>query len=338
MTQPSIWVMSDGRAGIERQAVSLARALQASPGFAKLTGFSGGGKRASPLRLTPRGWQVNLPPTLWRNPLSLLSSDDADMLRPPWPDILIANGRRSIAYALFVKQQSRGRTMLVQIQHPKVAINRFDLVVPPAHDQLVGPNVYNILGPPVWWSADEIGAATSRFPELRADPGRKTLVAIGGDSRTHRMTPEAVARITDALRAAHAQGAKLWITVSRRTPEDARRDLRALASSLDARFWEEEERDGPNPYLAFLALSDGAMVTEDSANMLAEPAFFGRPTHLLKLEGHSPRFDRLHEGFIARGAARWWNGKLDDWTFTPIREAERAAAEIVRRLRMRDGR
>lgn len=332
MTSPSIWVMSDGRAGIERQAVSLSRALQASPAWTSLTGFRGGGKRSSPLRLAPRGWQVNLPPTLWPSPLSLLSSDERDLLRPPWPDLLIGNGRRSIAYALHVKRRSRGRTMLVQIQHPKVAVNKFDLVIPPEHDALTGPNVFPILGPPVWWGEDEINAAASRFPDLRTDPGRKVMVAIGGDSRTHRLTPAALSRISDALRAAHAQGATLWVTVSRRTSPDARASLRKLSGELNARFWENEQRDGPNPYLAFLALSDAAMVTEDSANMLAEPALFGRPTHVLKLEGGSPRFERLHAGFIARRSARWWTGKLDDWSYTPIREAERAALEVARRL------
>ena len=77
-------------------------------------------------------------------------------------------------------------------------------------------------------------------------------------------------------------------------------------------------------------MCDAALVTEDSANMLAEPAFFAKPIHILKLEGASPRFDRLHAGFISRGAARWFTGALDAWSYPPIREAGRAADAIVR--------
>lgn len=338
MTHPSLWVMSDGRAGIERQAVSLARALQASPAWSELQGYAGHAHRAAPMRITPSGWQVRLPPGLWPAPLAALKDDQRRLLSPPWPDLLIANGRRSIPFSLLVKRRSHGATLVVQVQHPRVGVSAFDLVVPPEHDGLTGANVFPILGPPTWWSAAEIADAVARFPELGAVAATKVLVAIGGDSRTHRLSCDRLTAIQSALRGLARDGAQLWITVSRRTPEFARDSLRRMAGELQARFWENETRDGPNPYLAFLAQCDVALVTEDSANMLADPAFFARPTLLLRLEGQSPRFDRLHAGFIARGSARWFDGKLETWTYEPVREAERAAGEIARRLKIRSPR
>ena len=56
----------------------------------------------------------------------------------------------------------------------------------------------------------------------------------------------------------------------------------------------------------------------------------GKPIHILPLTGDSPRFDRLHKGFIKRGAARWFDGTLESWAYPPIREAARAADGIVR--------
>ena len=132
-----------------------------------------------------------------------------------------------------------------------------------------------------------------------------------------------------------SSGRTFWITVSRRTPEAIRNRFRSLAGELGAVFWENEQRDGPNPYVAFLSLCDAALVTEDSANMLADPAFFAKPIHIMKLEGASPRFDRLHQGFIAAGAARWFDGDIQTWSYQPIREAARAADEIVRLLLQR---
>lgn len=287
------------------------------------------------MRLSPTGWQVRLPPALWPAPLSALRRSERALLAPPWPDLLIANGRRSIPYSLLVKRRSGGATMVVQIQHPRVDAARFDLVIPPEHDDLAGPGVFPILGPPTWWSDAEIAAAQARFPQLGEGAEQKVLVSIGGDSRTHRLTLQRLGAIQSAMRAIAGAGARLWITVSRRTPEFACDSLRRMAADLPAMFWENEARDGPNPYLAFLSLCDVALVTEDSANMLADPAFFGKPTLLLKLEGQSPRFDRLHAGFMARGSARWFSGDMQTWSYEPVREAERAAAEIARRLKMR---
>ncbi len=79
-------------------------------------------------------------------------------------------------------------------------------------------------------------------------------------------------------------------------------------------------------------MCDAALVTEDSANMLLDPAWFAKPIHIMRLDGASPRFDRLHQDLIDRGAARWFEGLIDEWTYKPIREAERAADEIVRLL------
>ena len=40
-------------------------------------------------------------------------------------------------------------------------------------------------------------------------------------------------------------------------------------------------------------------------------------------------------GFIAAGAARWFDGDVQTWSYQPIREAARAADEIVRLLLLR---
>lgn len=329
---PSIWVVSDGRAGIERQALSLERALREPERWAKLAHIRSDAHRDEPVRLQPSGPQLLLPADKWPAPLNALPSAQRTLLQPPWPDVWIASGRRSIPFSRQVKKWSDGKTLVVQTQDPKVDLAPFDLVVPPLHDQLRGPNVYPILGPPTYFGAAEVAEAEDRFSNLTAHSDFKLLVSIGGNSKTHKMSGAKVAEIDDVLKRLAKNGYRLWITVSRRTPEVARAWFRVLASDIGARFWESPEKDGPNPYLGFLAHCDATLVTEDSANMLADPAWFGKPIHLLRLEGGSPRFDRLHQGFIDRGAARWFEGLIDDWEYQPIRESERVADEIVRLL------
>lgn len=329
---PSIWAVSDGRAGIERQSVSVARALQVPQRLARLGHIRSDAHRAAPLRLQPSGPQLYLPANLWPAPLSALPPDQRAQLTPPWPDVWIATGRRSIPYSRLVRKRSGGRTLIVQTQDPKVSLDSFDLVLPPLHDAVSGPNVFPLLGPPTYYSDEDVKAARGRFPALATVSGRRVLVSIGGDSRTHSMTGEKIADIEDTLRTLAAEDIRLWITVSRRTPAPARALFRKVAAETGQLFWESEAADGPNPYLAWLSLCDAALVTEDSANMLADPAWFARPVHIMRLKGGSPRFDRLHQGFIDRGAARWFTGTIDDWSYAPVREVERAADEIVRLL------
>ncbi|MEQ1607750.1 MAG: mitochondrial fission ELM1 family protein [Hyphomonadaceae bacterium] len=309
----SVWCVADGRAGILNQTKALAAAMAAP---------------AREVILQPHGLQLCLRPDLWPAPLSALPPEQRALLASPWPDVWIAAGRRSIPYSRLIRKLSAGRALVVQIQNPKVALSSFDLVVPPQHDSLTGPNVFPILGPPVWFSKDRIDAAHKQFAYLRAAEGQKVLVSLGGDSKTHSFTETRAAAIEADLRKL-ADRHRFWITASRRSPQSIRDRFRKLAQGLGAVFWEDEKRDGPNPYVAFLSMCDVALVTEDSANMLADPAFFGKPIYILKLEGGSERFDRLHQGFIAAGAARWFTGALDHWTYAAIREASRAADKIA---------
>lgn len=333
MAGPSVWCVADGRAGILNQTKALAAALAETDRAAKLAYLNGDGQSREVI-LQPEGLQLAFRPDLWPAALFALPKEQRSLLSPPWPDVWIAAGRRSIPYSRMMREMSGGKTLVVQTQHPKVSLAPFDMVIPPEHDGLTGPNVFPILGSPVWFSHERIAEAKQRFGHLTQADGQKVLVTLGGDSKTHRFTEARAAAIEADLRNL-AQGRRFWITVSRRTPGSVRERFRRLAGEVQAGFWEDEQRDGPNPYVAFLSLCDAALVTEDSANMLSDPAFFGKPIHILKLEGSSPRFDRLHEGFIRQGAARWFSGGIHDWTYTPIREAARAADEIVKLLLQR---
>ena len=116
------WVATDGKIGMESQCVGLAEALGLMPEVKRLA-----------IRV-PWRW---LPPGIWTAPFAAIDPS-GDRLTPPWPDLLIATGRQSVAPALAVKRASGGRTFLVQIQRPGIDVARFDLVVTPEHDRLAG--------------------------------------------------------------------------------------------------------------------------------------------------------------------------------------------------------
>ena len=107
--------------------------------------------------------------------------------------------------------------------------------------------------------------------------------------------------------------------------------MRTFALQAGQPIFDNETQDGPNPYLDWLATADAVIVTEDSTNMLTDASFFGLPVHLYKLDGGDERFDRLHQAFIGHGAARWFSGRIDRWTYPDTRLQTLA---VARRIRM----
>jgi mitochondrial fission protein ELM1 len=319
----SVWCVSDGRAGIERQTLAVAHALRERVPT-----------RIKVLRLQPSGFQLVLPPSLWPMPKAALPIEQAARLQAPWPDVWIANGRRSIPYSLRMKKWSTGHSLVVQLQNPRLKPKRFDLVAPPKHDLVRGDNVITTLGAPVWYSQKEIETNLAQIPEPRHLGKKKVMVILGGKSKRHRLSLARAHAILAELQRLAYQEVHLMITTSRRTPKPAEDLFRAFAFNSGADFFANEARDGPNPYLAWLAQAEAALVTEDSTNMMTDVAFFGIPMHLIKLEGRDTKFDRLHAAFIERGAARWFGGSLTSWTYEPIRDAMEIAEAIQARLIM----
>lgn len=322
----TVWCVSDGRAGIERQTLAVAEALAAEVPVARTV-----------LRLTPGPPQLWLPPGLWPMPLAALPAEQRARLAHPWPDVWIGCGRRSVPYGLRVRGWSGGETLVVQLQDPQVNPARFDLVVPPRHDGLSGANVISTFGAPVWYSEAAIAAARAQIPNLDP-PGAapRLIVIVGGTSKRHSLGPARAQALVSELERVAALGARLWITTSRRTPAQAVGALRACAARLGARFFATEAEDGPNPYLAWLASADAALVTEDSTNLITDALFFGLPVNLLRLDGGDARFDAFHSALQQAGLA-----SFEPWTALPttrpepVRDARDVARAILDRLKSR---
>lgn len=316
----SVWAVSDGRAGIENQALGLAEAV------ARLRPADIDVKR-----IRWRGGLGRLPTWAQLAPRSLLS--DPEEMAPPWPDVWIAAGRASLPFSIRVRRWSGGRTFVIQTQDPGLPLDRFDLVVPPEHDGVTGPNVVSIVGSPNRITPARLADEARVFAaELEALPRPRVAVLIGGKSKAYELpvaTAEQLARsVAEAVR---RSGGAAMTTLSRRTPEAVRALLRSRLAELGPVY----DGEGPNPYFAYLALADVAIVTADSANMLTEAATAGLPAYLLPLPGGAPKFERLHESLRRYGALRDFAGVAETWTYPRLAETDRAAAEIVRTLEAR---
>jgi mitochondrial fission protein ELM1 len=317
----TIWAVSDGRVGIEAQVLGLAEAVAR--------------RRPAEIVVKRIGWKWGLGRLPWRLipfPRLTLSADGA--IGPPWPDIWIGAGRASLPLSSRLRRWSGGKTFVVQTQDPRGALDSLDFVVPPVHDDLSGANVLPIVGAPNRMNAEGFARELARI-QSRIDPLPRPRVAmtVGGKSNSHDLPPHrARAMAAEVAKAVEAAGGSLLVSFTRRTPEPARRILTDGLAGVPGWVWDGE---GENPYFGFLAAADMILVTEDSTNLATDAAATGKPIQVLPMAGGGPKFDRFHQDLQLRGIARPFAGAFSDWSYTPLDETNRAAAELLRRF---DGR
>ena len=298
-----VWTLTSGEAGVVSQAVGLAEAV-------------GWPFQTKTVRLRrPWAW---MPGHLCPWTLSSLR----EQLAPPWPDVLITCGRRSVAVSIAIRKASRGRTYTVHIQNPQVPTHFFDIIAAPRHDRMCGANVLATRGALHRVTSAMLDAAAAIWSERLGSP--TVAVLLGGDSRAHRFTLNRANALADGL--ALIDGS-IVVTPSRRTSTD----IVALLRQRLPRAW-VWDGSGDNPYLGMLALAKHLVVTEDSVSMISEAASTGKPVYVAAMDGGSTRLEPFHTLLREEGVTRRFDGRLASWSYEPINDTPRIAAEIRRRF------
>lgn len=296
----SAWVLTDGKAGDETQCLGVAEALGLTPEIR---------------RVAPR------PPFSWMAPPGPVEpahrpERPGSPIAPPFPDLVVASGRRAVPYLRAVKRASGGRTFTVFLKDPRIGAGAADLIWAPEHDRLRGPNVVVTLTGPHRISADRLAAARGHpDPRLAGIPTPRVAVLAGGDSRHHRFSPENIRDFIEKVRRVAGSGAGLMITASRRTPPDLAAALRQLAAETGGFFWDGA---GENPYLAMLALADAVVATADSTNMIGEAAATGVPILVFEPSGGHRKISAFLDSLSRCGIVKPFAGLLDGSRYQPL--------------------
>jgi uncharacterized protein len=226
----------------------------------------------------------------------------SDPLAPPWPDLVITIGRRPSMVALWIAEQSGGRTRLVLLGKPSGMMERFDLVIAGAEAQLAPlPNVLAITLPLMRVDAARIAAAVELWrPRFAALPRPLVAFLIGGPTGPFRYDGAVVERLLAEAIKVVRQGGTPYLTTSRRTPAAVVAALRAGLPAGAALFeWTPDGAD--NPYLGLLGIADGFVVTGDSISMMVEIARLGRPLAIFDLPtGRLGAVDQLRRALTRR--------------------------------------
>lgn len=260
---PRVWVLADDRPGNTTQSLGLAEAL----------GWPFEQKQLAmrPLSLAHNRWlgasRAGIDP------------QRSSPLEPPWPDLLIAAGRRTAPVALWVRERSgfRSRTVLLGRKGGDFA-DLFDLVVTPRYCRLYPhPRRLEIAAPLHRVSAERIAEARQRFAHFAELPSPRIALLVGGSCGQYRVGPAEAARLgRQVVRMARETGGSVLATTSRRLAASATQALRAaLEGSALLHVWRPD--DDANPYLGMLAWADAFVISGDSESMLAEASSLGKP-------------------------------------------------------------
>ena len=315
------WVITDGAAGNQRQALALADRL---------------GMPIRHLQLEPRAPWSWFAPCLSVGARLALSGTQRAQFAPPWPAAAIGCGRLSALYTRLLRRLSGGRCYTVQILDPRINPAHWDMVIAPRHDHLDGPNVLQPLGSlnPVddAWLQDGRDAD----PAFASLPRPRIGVLLGGPRKGIAFDQTYIDALASALlNRLHSEGGSLLVLASRRTPQALVGIMRSRLAGMPGLVWSSHD-GGDNPYPGVLGWADALVVTPDSVNMLSEACAVGCPVQTFVMAPLPEKIERFHRALREAG----WLQTLDVDAAPPaqpLRETEAIAAMLRDRIAVRQG-
>jgi hypothetical protein len=320
--EPRVWLLIDNRVGNKSQVLGVAEAL------------------GLPYEIKPIAYNsmAVLHNTLLGASFRMLTPTTRSHLCKPWPDIVIAAGRRTAPAARQIKRLSGGKTFLVQIMYPgSRGEGDFSLIAVPSHDGLPkAANRFEITGAPHSVTAKALDEA-KRFwaPKFEHLPKPRVALIVGGSTKSVTFSPQMASQLGQQAAAfVRSVGGSLLVTTSRRSTAEATQALLSAIEGVPAHLFTWGDT-GDNPYMGYLALADHIIVTGDSVSMCSEACATSRPVYIFTPKGLiTPKHARLHAQLYAKGYAEPLDQRdsLDEWTHPPLNAATDIAAEIKKRL------
>ncbi len=315
---PRIWALLGGKRGDNDQVCALAQAL---------------------------GWvweERNLSYNgLYRCPNILLGASLVSLtpaartqIAPPWPDLVVAAGRRAAPVARWIQKQSGGKTRLVHVGRPRAPLRWFDLVITTPQYGL--PRLDNVIHLDL--PLQNANRAQDSPPEAWAEnakalPRPWTGVLVGGSTWPFLLEGAAARALAGDLnrQIAADQGAALVTTSPRSSRGVADILKRELTCPHLLHSWQAGEA---NPYQAILASADRFLVTGDSVSMLAEACRTGKAVAIWQVPQRQDPWSRLKLSLGRQADSGSGLGALLSWTTAqgflwPARSVGRVTSGLV---------
>jgi mitochondrial fission protein ELM1 len=297
-------------AGLRAQALGLAEAAGFAPDLRVLS---------------PRGVWRHVSPALWIKPLSAV---EEIAIETPLPELVIGCGGAGARVAAALR---RPGVAVVAVQHPRMALDKFDLVLAARHDGISGANVIVTRNALHRVTPARLAAEAEIWRPVFAGLKRPLVaVLLGGSNGRYRFDEEIAEQLAEQLaQMMELDGVGLVITPSRRTDPEVVEILREALVPRGAWIWDGE---GRNPYFGMLGLADAIVVTADSVSMVSEAVATPVPVMLVRLKGKSKRIGAFMDAMVADGRVRDFAGRLALWDTLALDDTAMAGAEMRLRL------
>lgn len=269
------------------------------------------------------------------------------------PLLVVACGRDTISVASAIRRLASENVFVVQINHPRSHLNRFDMVITPQHDYYPltprakeqvprflrkwitpcePPDRHVVLTVGALHKVDSSAlraAAIAWHDEFAPLPKPLLVVNIGGPTRFCKYGVDLAKQLVVSLHNVLVSCGSVRISFSRRTPGKVSNIiLKELGSHPKIYIWDGEE---PNPHMGHLAWADAFIVTADSVCMLSETCSTGKPVYVIGAERCTWKFEEFHKTIRERGLVRPFTGLEDvseSWSYPPLNDTAEAANRV----------
>ncbi|XP_015872626.2 mitochondrial fission protein ELM1 isoform X2 [Ziziphus jujuba] len=273
------------------------------------------------------------------------------------PLLVIASGRDTISIASSIKRLASENVFVIQINHPRTQLNRFDLVITPRHDyyaltpegqeqvprflrKWITPheppdkNVVLTLGALHQVDFAALRSAASVWhDEFAPLPKPLLVVNIGSSSGYCRYGVDLAKHLTANLLRVIVSCGTVRICFSNRTPEKVSNVIvKELVDNPKVFIWDGQE---PDPHMGHLAWADAFVVTADSVSMISEVCSTGKPVYVMGAEHCRWKLADFHKSLKERGVVRPFTGSEDiseSWSYPPLNDTAEAAHKVHQAL------
>lgn len=273
------------------------------------------------------------------------------------PLLLVACGRDTISIASSIKRLASQNVFVVQIQHPRSNLNRFDLVITPHHDYYPltpqaqeqvprflrtwitprePPDRHVVLSVGALHQIDSAAlrsAASAWHDEFAPLPKPLLVVNIGRPTSNCRYGADLAKQLTTCLLSVLVSCGSVRISFSDRTPQKVSYIIaKELGNNPKVYIWDGQE---PNPQMGHLAWADAFVVTADSVSLISEACSTGKPVYVLGAERCRWKLTEFHKSLRERGMVRPFTGSEDmseTWSYPPLNDTTEVARRVIEAL------
>ncbi len=230
-------------------------------------------------------------------------------VREPWPDLVIAAGRKTIPYLRYIRRASKKECKTIYLQDPRIDSKEFDIVWAPEHDSIKGNNVIKTITSPNRVTNELLNYHHDKWlDKLSKFKGPFIGFLIGGKSKAYNFNDDECEKIIQALNFVIINGYTPLITLSRRSPKVLSDRIKNLLIDKESLFYDGQ---GDNPYFAILKASEIIITTPDSANMISEAINVPKPVYYIDIKSNSKRFNKFINALVNSGHIRPFENNID---------------------------